>query len=646
MLLAVSLALVSAPLQIDWNGEALGRALEALGPTLGARLRCEPTLAQEPVFALVTVASPQETLDRIAEVMVASWQREADGSLRLARLPSDRERTLRMRRADTERRYGDAMAAYVKAAGLTQPATHGQMWEAMRKLKAMADDRLPDPLGRERTLSAGLASGRLVARCLQSVGIEGLGRVPTEGRAVFSTSPTPRQGAIPSGIAILNAFRAEHPVYVTAYEGIGSIGGASDGRPYTVDDLSGNPARLRFEAVRSPSTEDLRVTATVFADDGTWLFDHSETFPSRSAQAALAHDFHPLADPSDRAVQFESLRLARTEPAKAEQAALDLMRPDPLAPVFGERLRAIAKRARRNFIGRFPDRPLFDLLDSSPKDALEGLLEHATVTEGQGWIVAVPRDPLSAEGSRTPRSALFAIAQAAQRDAQLREAPLLAFSREVPQGIGASLAHRYLRYFRAVGSYSQSQAAVLHVIASSTPDDLRNLGAEAPYPVTRLGRLTQRAIERFLLDVPEHAFTAQRWADGEWSEVAFLERCEPTSRIPGALTNEVYARLESETEWRISGESGGKRTGLQPAQLADWLHARRRGGGPVYDRFFVGWKTNYRLKVWAGDDWMESHTVSLNRSEGAERGLSYDQLPTALRHEVEAILGERRNGDD
>ncbi len=187
-----------SPPPLEIRATELARALPQIGERYGVRMRVTPNLAEEIVVARLTDASLEETKDRLAEAFAAKWQVSANGTITLW---SDHEAGSAQQRAWIEGRRARVRAEQRRFRKAVERPLTAQDREAygaalaelreqavrkgQRRNRALPD--LPSPMS------------RLAQRLVASVPPEQLETGELDSHAVFSTTPTKLQRALPVG---------------------------------------------------------------------------------------------------------------------------------------------------------------------------------------------------------------------------------------------------------------------------------------------------------------------------------------------------------------------------------------------------------------------------------------------------------------
>lgn len=644
MLSALIFSLVaSAPIPLDWNGLPLQKALETYGEAAGVRLRCEPALAQEPVFAWAPATTPKEVMDRLADVMVATWTRQPDGTLRLGREVEDRRRLQALRLKETERLFAAQVKAAIESSHLDEKVT---VTDAARALKAMIANRTKElteaqRMRENRALDALLPGGRLMARILDAVGSSAFAAVAQEDRAVLASVPTPRQLPIPKSAAILSAFAEEHQVLTRAAEQTGPPPLSSTGvraQAWFSEPLQSRPSRLQLRIERNVAEQSLNLTANVFHPDGSIAFSNTLTLRESAPRTSFPAHLKIPEDAPGRTADFEGIRsFAGKATPQTRRAALALLQPDPLSAPFGERLRNIARANGRRLIARVDDQALWFMLAALQKNALPQLFDRAALSDEDGWLTVRLRDPLASEAARAPRPALHRLIEsAAQNEGSPRVGPYLDYLRAYPAGISPSIAQSFWRY---VGSYLPEipvGTATLHLFASCGQADLAALGSGRPVPASRLSLSAHEALERLIFRQPQvHFQVNQRTPQGHLLALVMGERCEPTFRVPGPLTDAITLSLRVTTNDFALGENFGNWKPVTPAAIATALK-----GSPADGKFRLGAQYQIALEVAIDGDTTFAHQTALTDIDLTASPVPYAKFPPNLRRQVEEELKE------
>lgn len=639
----------SAPIALDWNGLPLQRALENYGATAGIRLRCEPALAREPIFAWAPASTPKEVMDRLADVMVATWTRQPDGTLRLSREVGDQRRLQTLRLKETERLFAPQIKAIIDSSRLDEPVT---VADATRALKAMIANRSKDyteweRMKANRALDARLAGGRLIARILSAVGTAALAPLAEHPRTVLSSVPTRRQGLIPNASAILAAFAEEHEILIRAADQTGPPPLSATGvqaQGWFSEPLRNRPARLQLRIDRNPFEQSLVLSASVFEPDGSIAFSTGLTLSATAPRSVFPTNLKIPVDAPERDAQLDVVRNYRGGPTlQTRQATLALLEPDPLAAPFGERLRNIARANGRNLMARVGDQALRFVLTATPKVALAQMLETTSLSDEGGWLTVRLRDPLEAEAARAPRPALRRLIETtAQNEGDPRIGPYLDYLRACPVGVSSSIAFDFWRY---IGNYPAEipvSTATFHFFASCGKGDLSALGSGTFVPASRLSAPAREALERLVFRQPQVNFQVnRRTPQGHLIALVMGERCEPTFRIPGPLNDAVTLRLQLTTTDFAMGENFGRWSPLTPSAIASSIRtAQGRPDGPVYERFKAGVQYQLALEISIDGDTTFTHRTGLTDIDRTAPPIPYAKLPPNLRRQVEEELKE------
>lgn len=650
MVSALVFCLVAAvPVPLDWNGLPLQKALENYGNAAGLPLRCEPALAQEPIFAWAPSTSPKEVMDRLADVMVATWTKQPDGSFRLIREAADRRKLQALRQREIERVFGPQIRAVIESAHLDEPVT---VADATKAIKAMIDSRAKpmtewERMRSNRALDAKLAGGRLMARLLNEVGPTALAAIADEDRAVLASMPTRRQIAIPNAQPILSAFAKEHEILNRAADQTGPPPLSSTGiraQAWFSEPLKTRPARIQLIVERNAVEGAIGLAASVFHPNGEIAFSTRLTMRETAPHASFPASLRIPADPPARAALLSAVKpKAGLATPETRRAALALLTPDPLASAFGERLRAVAKANGRNLMARVSDHALRFTLAEEPKGALTQMLETSSLTDEGGWMTVALRDPLEAESTRVPREALFhLLTHAADNDGSPRLAVYLDFLRACPNGIFGSLAADFWPHIGGVHADNAVNIGALRFVALCNKNDLSQLATGERVPAGRLSLAAQSALERLVFRQPYVRFQVnERTIRGEYMAVEMGERCEPTFRVPGPMTDAVRVRLVTVATDFALGENFGNWTSLTPAAIASSRRARLgKGDGMTYDRFRPGVQYQFHFEVSIDRDTTFTHQSALIDIDLKAAPIPYEKLPAAFRRRVEEEMEE------
>lgn len=645
MLSALVLGFVAAaPVPLDWNGLQLRKALETYGARNGLRLRCETALADEPIFAWSASATPKDVMARVADVMVATWTRQEDGSLRLGREVADRKRLEVARLQEAERLYGRELRSIIQAAHLDEPVTVGEATKSLQAMIASRSEKLTEGqrMRLNRDLDARLAGGRLMARILKGVGTAAFAAMSDQGRLVYASRPTPRQRTIPHAEEILAAFTEEHAVQVRAAEQTGPPPLSTTGTRAQVwfsENLPSRPARLQLRIERGFYEGGVHVNASVLQPNGEIAYSTVVILHDRPESTELPASYKLPADPPDRAGQFEAIAEAQGQAtAKTRSAVRKLLVPDPLSGPFGERLRALARAQGQSFIGRVPDDALRFVLRAPAHQAMSRLLESTTLATEDGWLTLRLRDPLAAEFGRAPRAALVALVDSAiANQGQPRASAVLDYVRQCPDGIEKGLAGAVWPYVGRFDIQGPLAPAVLHVVAACDRGDFAAMAEGGWVPVGRLGKPVQAALERIVFRHPLVHFQAQRKMPQGVLAITMGEICEPTFRVPGPLAGNVSVRLRSTATEFATVDDMGIFKPLTPVMIA----ATREGRSfPRYERFSPGVQHQFTLEIAIDGDTTFTAQAALTDVDLQAPSVPYERLPNSLRRRVEEQLSE------
>lgn len=237
--LAALIVLAKTPsVTLTVRARPLKEACDLLGRQAGLQLDVKGCLRAEPIILAVTQLSSPELLEKIAQVVNASWTKVGEGHYELARTNAQEKREyqdhIRLQMANNAR----LLAAAAKASSLDKSLTAQDFVAVLKaRLSAIAatKTRPSDPVAFERRTNsdAELPAHRALIRLLLDMKQEELAGVEPQSSRVFSSEPTRMQFALgPKSQSIIRLLHAERQLMLSAAEkvpgGLTGISGFAD----------------------------------------------------------------------------------------------------------------------------------------------------------------------------------------------------------------------------------------------------------------------------------------------------------------------------------------------------------------------------------------------------------------------------------
>jgi len=415
-----------------------------------------------------------------------------------------------------------------------------------------------------------------------------------------------------------------------------------DGRRLVVLSSRENGQELIFQLWQyNQSGENLRESIDWLVDEGFY------TEPQREG------DQKPFVADAVTDAWFQSLKSPLSEAGKEKFSRPDKY--EPLGFVLGPDLSQIAKRRQRDIVAVLPDKaaitpPFIRYRKYSDSQYLWILAGMGVKVDDDGQTMVLRNQyPLALQADRSDRTDLTNFISSVVKDGRVGLEPLASFVARNPY-LGYDYIGRTASEFLVPGStagQANTDERLLRLYGLLDVDQRKVLGAGGSVRLDTLSPRQKSVVENmvFFSDrVPQ--MTMRDMASGQ-AVKGVRTILDTTELLPAGLTPD--SRLKIQVDGDLAVMTVGKVNGKSYSSVQDLddmiqnaLMPSRVGGWPAYRDRIPGWATANRRRL--RFVFQLSPTISFDREltdvamPKAKDAVAYDQLPVAVRKQIEAAM--------
>lgn len=461
---------------VDYMAKALPLRLvaEELSKQGAVKLKVDAEMENEPIILRLNHVPLKEAMDKIADVFGADWVNHGD----YLRLERSREKIQKIRQALFNERLAEVKKSQEKIRKSLETTTELDGAAADRLVKDFVDTTRKQDDGdgmKQAQLDERLPFSWLTRSILSSMDPAQLASVLPGRRAVFAFHPNRMQEPLPPlDPEMLARFERERSLVIDSFTK--QVPQAEQGQFYNLQTMTDFRAPVADVVVASQpvATGDSALSLDITYSDskGDYLYRDivwlgwedalaKESDYVKIRQQALKDGFElsPLAKEIAPRTLDRQQGEVRPLASDAVEFLLNPTRHDPISLATSEIVLTAAEHDGVNAVCLVPDAAEFYALNAARlgKTSLAAYVASVqrrlriTFSEGGGWIVVKPDDPIEAQELRMPRELLEKFIQAAYKQGYVSLDMAADLLGEAPLRVSDDLANRYVQYLMPKG---------------------------------------------------------------------------------------------------------------------------------------------------------------------------------------------------
>jgi hypothetical protein len=398
--------------------------MEKLSQASGVHLAVSQVVGQEVLFIKVKNVPLKDLMDRMADVVNGSWEKDKD-LYRLVRTPADIKKETEEETTLEAKEIAEALKPLLKhGEGAFDAARAQAVAHAVSAYQKERGEFSPRPEPNAPMYSSPLK--RSLLRLIGTIEPRDMTRLISGERLVYSTNPTRMQRRLKASNE-LQQLRQEHAIWVEALSKLPPHEPEDrfEGDPL-IDNREWNtpPATLILQVMASERFEPYMFRMNVLAESGASLTSDSLFLAPNRVQQGLqemqgkprvTNDFVPLSELSRKFLSASRALIAKPGTADVTPALRDFLlnpeKQDPMSANVTDCFVAVAEQKGVNVVANVHDE-LLSAATRNEKPTVTAFLDMAwkfcgmSIEEKSGWLTAEPLYPTKARAMRADRTAL------------------------------------------------------------------------------------------------------------------------------------------------------------------------------------------------------------------------------------------------